>query len=185
MALVLRNRVQETTTTTGTGSLSLGGAATGYQTFSSALSNADTTYYQVTDGTDWEIGLGTYDSSADQLARTTVFESSNSDNKVNWGAGSKDVFIVMPAEAVHSASAYSAILDLPVVGNTVGAQAVVTANNSLYIWTASGWFKIATINQTPTVTGNSASYKLAIDGTPTVITLSVTDLEGFPLTWSH
>lgn len=101
MPLVLKNRVQETTTTTGTGTVTLSGTApTGFQTFSNALSDGDTTYYQITDGTDWEIGLGTFISGTNELQRTTVFESTNNDAKVDWGSGDKDVFVVMPASFI-------------------------------------------------------------------------------------
>lgn len=103
MALVLKNRVQETTTTTGTGTVTLSGTApSGFQTFANALSDGDTTYYQITDGTDWEIGLGTYISSVNELQRTEVYESSNSNAKVDWSAGAKDVFIVLPASQIGS-----------------------------------------------------------------------------------
>jgi len=185
MALRLKNRVKETTTTTGTGTITVSGTApTGFQTFASALADGDTTYYQLTDGTDWEIGLGTWDETAGTLARTTIFESSNSNSAVNWGAGSKDVFIVMPAEKVSGTTSYSATSDLPLTANQVGDQAFVTANNNLYIWSGSGWYRIATVNQTPTVSGNSATYELATDGTATVVTMTGTDPEGFALTWS-
>ena len=96
MALVLDDRVQETTTTTGTGTVTLAGAVTGYQSFA-AIGNANTTYYCITDGTNWETGLGTYTSSGTTLARTTVLESSNSNNLVNFPAGSKNVFVTYPA----------------------------------------------------------------------------------------
>ena len=98
MALVLKDRVRETTTTTGTGTITLAGAATGFQTFTSVLSNSDTTYYCITDGTDFEVGLGTFTTSGTTLSRDTVLESSNSGSKVDWGAGTKDVFITQPAE---------------------------------------------------------------------------------------
>jgi len=110
MALVLKNRVQETTTTTGTGTVTLGGTApTGFQTFANALSDGDTTYYQITDGTDWEIGLGTFISATNDLARTSVFESSNSNSAVDWGAGDKDVFIVFPASKFFDDSSLATV----------------------------------------------------------------------------
>ena len=99
MALVLKDRVKETTTTSGTtDAYALGGAATGVQSFTSVLSNADTTYYCRTDGTNFEIGLGTFASSGPTLARTTILESSNSNNAVNWTSGTRDIFITQPAE---------------------------------------------------------------------------------------
>ena len=83
MAFVLKDRVRETTTTTGTGTITLAGAVTGFQTFTSVLSNSDETYYCITDGTNFEVGKGTFTSSGTTLARDTVLESSNSGNKVN------------------------------------------------------------------------------------------------------
>lgn len=100
MALVVADRVKETTTTTGTGAYSLAGAEDSFQAFGSVLSNSDTTYYAITDGTYWEVGIGTYTSSTDTLARTTILESSNSDNAVNWTAGEKQIFATMPADKV-------------------------------------------------------------------------------------
>lgn len=100
MALVVADRVKETTTTTGTGAYSLAGAEDSFQAFGDALSNNDTTYYAITDGTYWEVGIGTYTSSTDTLARTTILESSNSDSAVNWTAGEKQIFATMPADKV-------------------------------------------------------------------------------------
>jgi len=97
MALVLADRVKETTTTTGTGTLTLAGAATGFQSFA-AIGNGNTTYYTITDGTDWEIGIGTYTASGTTLSRDTILSSSNSGSAVNWGAGEKRVFVTYPAE---------------------------------------------------------------------------------------
>jgi len=95
MALVYSDRVKETTTTTGTGAYILDGAVTGYQDFS-VVGDTNTCHYCATDGTDWEVGIGTYTVLPD-LARTTVIKSSNSDAEVDWGAGSKDIFIVHPS----------------------------------------------------------------------------------------
>ena len=67
---------------------------------------------------------------------------------------------------------YATAADLPLSGNTAGTQAYVTATNRLYIWTGTGWYNIALINTSPTITtGSSAAYTLAKDGTATVITL--------------
>lgn len=97
MALVYKDRVKETTTTEGTGTYTLAGAATGFQAFS-AIGDGNTCYYCATDDTDWEVGLGTYTASGTTLARTTILASSNSGSAVSWGAGSKDVFVVAPAQ---------------------------------------------------------------------------------------
>lgn len=96
MALVVKDRVQETSTTTGTGTLTLDGAVSGFQTFSSAIGNTNTTYYSIVNGAEWEVGLGTVSASA--LARDTVLESSNGGTKVDFSAGTKNVFCTYPAE---------------------------------------------------------------------------------------
>ena len=96
MALVVNDRVKETSTTTGTGTLSLAGAVTGFETFSSAIGNSNTTYYAiVAQNGAFEVGLGTV--SAGALARTTIISSSNSDNAVSLPSGTKDVFCTLPA----------------------------------------------------------------------------------------
>ena len=87
MALVVKDRVKETSTTSGTGTLTLAGAASGFQAFS-AVGDGNTTYYAVIDGTNWEVGLGTYTSSGTTLARTTVLASTNSNNAVNFSSDS-------------------------------------------------------------------------------------------------
>jgi hypothetical protein len=97
MALVLKDRVKETTTTTGTGTYTLAGAVTGFEAFSE-IGDGNTTYYVCTDGADFEVGIGTYAASGTTLARTTILQSSNSDAAVNWTAGTRDIFITQPAE---------------------------------------------------------------------------------------
>ena len=99
MALVLKDRVKETSTTAGTGTLTLAGAAAGFQSFS-AIGNGNTTYYAIVDSTagTWEVGIGTYTSSGTTLSRTTVLSSSNGGSLVSFAANSKDVFCTYPSE---------------------------------------------------------------------------------------
>ena len=108
MALVLKDRLKETTTTTGTGTYTLAGAVTGFEAFSQ-VGNGNTTYYCCTDGTDFEIGIGTYTSSGTTLARTTILQSSNSDNAVSWSSGTRTVFCTLPAEKMIFNDASNAI----------------------------------------------------------------------------
>lgn len=96
MTFVVKDRVRETTTTTGTGTISLGGAVSGYQAFSN-IGNGNTTYYAIVGGTQWEVGIGTYSSSGNTLARTTLIASSTG-SAIDFAAGSKDVFIGLPAD---------------------------------------------------------------------------------------
>ena len=105
MAFVVKDRVKETTTTVGTGTVTLLGAATGFQSFS-AIGNGNTTYYTIAGqtGSEWEVGIGTYTSSGTTLARTTVLSSSNSGSLVNFSAGTKDVFVTYPASPMVNRS---------------------------------------------------------------------------------
>jgi hypothetical protein len=97
MALVVKDRVQETSTTTGTGTFTLAGAVSGFQSFS-AIGDGNTTYYAIVGGAEWEVGLGTYTSSGTLLSRDTILESSNGGTAVNFSAGTKNVFVTYPAE---------------------------------------------------------------------------------------
>ena len=100
MALVINDRVKETSTSTGTGTFDLDGAVTGFDTFVAGIADGNTTYYAIFNQgtTEWEVGLGTVtDAATDTLARTTVLESSNSDSAVDFAAGTKDVFCTLPA----------------------------------------------------------------------------------------
>ena len=100
MALVLADRIKETTTTTGTGTITLGGAQTGFESFA-GIGDGNTTYYviQHTSANEFEVGLGTYTSSGTTLSRDTIYTSSNSDAAVNFSAGTKIVFVAVPTEA--------------------------------------------------------------------------------------
>jgi hypothetical protein len=128
MALVLADRVQETTTTTGTGAVTLAGAVTGYQSFA-VIGNGNTTFYTIADqgGSNWEVGVGTYSTTGPTLSRTTVLASSNSGSLVNFTAGTKTVFVTYPAEKSVNLDASGNVSALGTVssgtwqGSTVGA----------------------------------------------------------------
>ena len=102
MALVINDRVKETSTTTGTGAIALGGivAGEGFTTFATGIGNSNTTYYAIhNQGTaEWEVGLGTLDGTSANLARTTVLDNSDGNTSaITLSAGTKDVFCTLPA----------------------------------------------------------------------------------------
>jgi hypothetical protein len=154
MALVLADRVQETTTTTGTGTITLAGAVSGFQSFA-AVGNANTTYYTIAGQTtsEFEVGIGTYTTSGTTLSRDTILTSSNSNLAVNFSAGTKNVFVTYPA----SRSVYAN-------GTTL------TASNSSVLPVGSGGTGITT---TPTngqlLVGNGTNYTVATLGSGTGI----------------
>ena len=168
MALVVNDRVKETSTTTGTGTLTLAGAVTGFETFSSAIGNANTTYYAIVNTTDgeFEVGLGTV--AAGTLARTTVISSSNSDSAVNFAAGTKNVFVTLPASK-------SVILDSS--GNIVANNGSnLTALNATQLTSgtvpdarfpatlpAANGSALTNLNATNLASGSVASARLADD----------------------
>lgn len=146
MAFVLADRVRETTTTAGTGTVTLGGAVTGFQTFA-AIGNANTTYYTIAgQGTsEWEVGIGTYTSSGTTLSRDTVLASSNSGSLVNFSAGTKDVFCDYPAgRAVIGGMGYIENANTISVSSTInsGNNAIsagpVTVNSGITVTVPSG-----------------------------------------------
>ena len=153
MALALKDRVKETTSTTGTGTVTLDGAAAGFQSFA-AVGNGNQTFYAIVDATSgaWEVGVGTYTSSGTTLSRTTVVSSSNAGSLVNFGAGSKDVFVTYPSSrSVYLDAAGSAVTTLDI--GTLGAS---TANITTANITA------GTVSTTPT-SGNDITNKTYVD----------------------
>jgi hypothetical protein len=100
MPYVVKDRVKVTSTTTGNGAFTLGSAVSGFQDFS-VIGDGNQTYYCITDNTNWEVGIGTYTASGTTLSRDTIYESSNNDDKVDWGAGTKTVFVTFPAETTQ------------------------------------------------------------------------------------
>ena len=105
MALVINDRVKETSTTTGTGTFDLAGAETGYEGFVTGVGTGNTTYYaiELNSANEWEVGIGTVtDAAPDTLSRDTIISSSNSDAAVNFSAGTKNVFCTLPAKKTMS-----------------------------------------------------------------------------------
>ena len=130
MAFIVADRVKETTNSTGTGAYALGGASAGFQTFSAVTSNTDTVYYAISDNVDFEVGVGTYASSGNSISRTTILSSSNSGSAVNWGVGTKDIFLTYPAEkaVIEDASNNVTIGNNLVVGGTVDGVDIAARN---------------------------------------------------------
>lgn len=136
MALVVADRVRETTTTAGTGTITLAGAVTGFQTFA-VIGNGNTTYYTIAGQgtTEWEVGIGTYTSSGTTLSRDTVLSNSlGTTAKISFSAGTKDVFVTYPAskstyedeaQAVYAGGGTGAIY---LASNTITVNTTVPAN---------------------------------------------------------
>jgi len=163
MALTLADRVRETTSTTGTGAVTLAGAVAGFRTFSSVLTNSDTTYYAIvtTTGSAWEVGLGTY--SANVLTRTTVLDSSNSNTFVNFQAGTKYVFITQPAgKAVYSNGTNIVSADGTSLAPTYGGTGITSyaTGDTLYASATNVLSKlgIGTAGQVITSTGTAPQW---------------------------
>ena len=169
MPLVIKDRVQETTTTTGTGTVTLAGAVSGFQSFS-VIGDGNTTFYSIVGGTQWELGIGTYTSSGTTLSRDTILESSIGGSAVNFSAGTKTVFCTYPAErSVYvegSSIVPGATATLPVSSGGTGSNtatfsgANITSLNASNI--SSGLLAVAnggTNNAFFTVSGPASSAK--------------------------
>jgi hypothetical protein len=162
MAFVTADRVRDTSTTAGSGSITVSGTApTGFRTFSAVLSVGDTFYYAIQSqgANEWEVGLGTY-SSANVFARTTILSSSNAGSVVTFSAGTKDVFITLAAAKTiqrdGSGNVYAAS-----GGNTDNIFTLngqtVTANYTIPTSYNAGTFGPVTVNSGVTVTVPSGS----------------------------
>ena len=124
MALIVKDRVKETTTTTGTGTVTLGGASTGFRSFAD-IGNANTTYYCISGGSQFEVGIGTYTASGTTLSRDTVLSNSlGTTAKINFSAGSKDVFVTYPSD--------KALLGDTSAVSSTGTGSVVLNNNPVF-----------------------------------------------------
>jgi hypothetical protein len=200
MALVLADRVKDTTTTVGTGSVTLSGSPpAGFQSFGAAIGNGNTTYYTINAGSEWEVGIGTYNSTGLVLNRDTVLSSSNSGSLVNFSAGTKDVFVTYPAEKSVNEDATGNV-NISITGNAATATRATNlaagaagsvpyqtaANTTAFVATASGVLVGGTtpsFSTTPTLTGtnftaipNAALSNNSVTVGTTAIALGATSL---------
>jgi len=191
MAFVLADRVKETTTTTGTGTVTLLGASTGYQSFS-AIGNGNTTYYVIAGRTtsEWEVGIGTYTSAGTTLSRTTVLSSSNSGSLVNFSAGTKDVFVSYPASKSVNLDASGNVSALGTVASgTWNATTLAVAYGGTGLATATGVLVGAGSSVSAVAAGTSGNV-LTSNGTTWVSQAAsgggtpVTTIYTSPATWT-
>ena len=197
MALVLADRVQDVTTTTGTGTITLANTPpTGFQSFA-VIGNGNTTYYAIYGGNDWEVGIGAYTSIGTSLSRDTVLASSNSNSLVNFGSGDKAVFVTYPAEKSVNEDAAGNV-NINITGSAVTATTATNlaagaagsvpyqtaANTTSFLASASGVLvggNPPTFSTTPTLTGsnftaipNAALTNSAVTVGTTAISLGAT-----------
>ena len=191
MALVLNDRVKETSTTTGTGTLKLAGAVQGFQTFVAGIGNSNVTYYAIVNdsGTEFEIGIGTVtDASPDTLSRTTILESSNSDSAVDFSAGTKTVFCTLPASKAvfedadghvsvpHDLFVAGGLIDLKNDGGAVSQIKFYCESSNAHAQTLIGAPHSEAASNTLTLpsTGDSTSTLLSATSTATVTNKTLT-----------
>ena len=166
MALVLKDRVNETSITTGTGTFTLAGASTGFQAFS-VIGDGNTTYYTIAlqGGNEWEVGLGTYTSSGTTLSRDTVLSSSaGGTTKVNFSAGTKNVFVTYPAgKSINlDGSGNATALGTPVSGTLTNATGLPLTTG------VTGTLPVA--NGGTGVTASTGSVAVVLSTSPTLVT---------------
>ena len=165
MPLQLKDRVLETASAPGTGTVTLLGASLGYQSFNTALTSGNTTYYAIADlgGANWEVGIGTF-TSPNQLARNTILESSGGGSIVNFSSGTQNVFITYPAEK-------SVNLDASDNVSPLGTIASGTWNGTAIVTTYGGTGLTSyTAGDLPYYTSGTALSKLGIGANGFVLT---------------
>ena len=175
MAFILADRVKETTTSPGTGTATLNGAQTGYQSFSAGIGANNTTYYVIADqgGANWEVGYGTIGAGGTTLARTTVLASSNSGSLVNFASGTQDVWCDYPASKQISSDYPNA---LGVTTPNTGTFTTLTAQTEVLKGTGQNYFQqsqtFTNVYWGYTFSSATANTTTAPDGTLTASTLT-------------
>ena len=164
MAIVVKDRVQQTSTTTGTSDFVLSGSVSGFQSFA-AIGNANITYYAAVDPNtgDWEVGLGTYSTTGPTLTRTTIFESSSAGSKISFGAGAKNVFCVYPAErAIYEEPDGQTLIDggpITILGSGVTVNPSLEAELGKFVGNVDSFGQVYNLNQND---GSSASADFVV-----------------------
>ena len=180
MALALNDRVRETTSTAGAGTVTLGGAVDGFQTFADGIGNSNTTYYAISlnSQNEWEVGLGTLNGDSSTLTRTTVLQSSNSDNAVDFAAGAKEVFCTLPSEKALYLDASGDLANTGIVTNTsVDASAAIAqtklaldiTNSEVNASAAVALSKLATVTASRVLESNVSGVVSASSVTSTTL----------------
>lgn len=181
MAFVTVDRVLDTSTTAGSGSITVSGTAPiGYRTFSAVLSVGDTFYYSIQHQSlnEWEVGLGTY-SSADTFSRTTVYSSSNAGSAVTFSAGTKDVFLTLAASRSPQLDASGNVTALGRVPVRVLAS---TANSATPTLNTDDYDMMVITGQSVAIT----SFTTNLTGTPVngqKLWISITGTTAIAITW--
>jgi hypothetical protein len=114
--MAFHNRIKETTTTTGTGDYSLGGAQVGYNSFATWTSDGESIYYTCSDDVHWEVGLGTFHSSGNTITRTTILSTSNNDTSpISWSSGNKSIWADVPAQYLNTVATTGKAIAMAIV----------------------------------------------------------------------
>ena len=173
MALAVYDRIQETTATTGTGSVTLAGAVAGYQSFA-AVGNGNTTFYCILNGTAWEVGIGTYSTTGPTLARTTVLSNSSGTTSPLTLSGTSNVFVTYPAEKTVNLDASGNVTPLGTIASgTWQGSTIATAYGGTGVTTSTGASSNVLRDANSNVTANNflAGYNvITAAGTTTVLT---------------